>query len=90
MVQLYIVAAVTGAATTLFQVADKAYLPAMIGKAHLIEGNSKLETTEAVAEIAGPGLAGLLVRMITAPVAIIFDYFSPVRRLKQAPVSQSP
>ena len=76
MIQLYVVAALTGAATSLFQIADKAYLPFMVGKDSLIEGNSKLETTEAIAEIAGPGLAGLLVQLITAPIAIIFDALS--------------
>jgi MFS family permease len=76
MGQLYAVAALTGAATTLFQIADKAYLPVMIGKDRLIEGNSKLEATEAIAEITGPGLGGLLVQAITAPLAIIFDALS--------------
>ena len=76
MVQLYIVAALTGAATTLFQIADNAYLPALIGRDRLIEGNSKLETTEAIAEISGPGLGGLLVQAITAPLAIAFDALS--------------
>ena len=76
MGQLYVVAALAGAATTLFQIADKAYLPALIGKDRLIEGNSKLESTEAVAEIVGPGLGGLLVQAITAPAAIVFDALS--------------
>jgi predicted MFS family arabinose efflux permease len=76
MGQLYAVAALTGAATTLFQIADKAYLPALIGSDRLIEGNSKLEATEAIAEMTGPGLGGLLVQAITAPVAIIFDALS--------------
>jgi predicted MFS family arabinose efflux permease len=76
MGQLYAVAALTGAATTLFQIADNAYLPALIGKDRLMEGNSKLETTEAIAEMTGPGLGGLLVQAITAPVAIIFDALS--------------
>jgi MFS family permease len=76
MGQLYVVAALAGAATTLFQIADKAYLPTLIGKDRLVEGNSKLESTEAVAEIAGPGLGGLLVQAITAPAAIVFDALS--------------
>ena len=76
MGQLYIVAALAGAATTLFQIADRAYLPALIGKDRLVEGNSKLESTEAVAEIVGPGLGGLLVQAITAPAAIVFDALS--------------
>ena len=76
MAQLYAVAALTGAASTMFQIADKAYLPALIGPARLIEGNAKLETTEAIAEITGPGLGGLLVQAITAPLAIAFDSLS--------------
>jgi predicted MFS family arabinose efflux permease len=76
MGQLYVVAALAGAATSLFQLADNAYLPALIGKDRLIEGNSKLEATEAIAEMTGPGLGGLLVQAITAPVAIIFDALS--------------
>ena len=76
MVQLYLVAALGGAATTLFQIADNAYLPTLIGKDRLLEGNSKLEATEAVAEIAGPGLGGILVQAITAPLAIVFDSLS--------------
>jgi predicted MFS family arabinose efflux permease len=76
MGQLYLVAALAGAATTLFQIADKTYLPALIGKDRLVEGNAKLESTEAVAEIVGPGLGGLLVQAITAPAAIVLDALS--------------
>ena len=76
MGQLYAVAALTGAATTLFQIADNAYLPTLIGRDQLVDGNSKLETTEAIAEISGPGLGGLLVQAITAPLAIAFDSLS--------------
>ena len=76
MGQLYLVAALCGAATTLFQIADNAYLPTLIGQDRLIEGNSKLESTEAVAEIIGPGLGGILVQAITAPLAIVFDSLS--------------
>jgi len=76
MAQLYAVAALTGAATTLFQIADKAYLPALIGRSRLVDGNAKLEATDAIAEITGPGLGGLLVQAITAPLAIAFDALS--------------
>jgi MFS family permease len=76
MGQLYAVAALTGAATTLFPIADKAYLPALIGRSRLVEGNAKLEATDAIAEITGPGLGGLLIQAITAPVAIAFDALS--------------
>lgn len=71
--QLYLVAAGVGAATALFQTADNAYLRVLIGRKHLVEGNSKLGATDAVAEIGGPSLAGLLVELVTAPFALLFD-----------------
>jgi predicted MFS family arabinose efflux permease len=71
--QLYVTAAAIGCASALFQITDNAYLPSLIGKPHLVEGNSKLEATEAVAEITGPGLAGVLIEFLTAPVAMVGD-----------------
>lgn len=73
MPQLYVVAAAVGAATSLFQIADNTYLPALVGPELLLEGNAKLEATEAVAEAAGPGVAGLLIQTLTAPVAVLID-----------------
>ena len=73
MTQLYLVAALVGAATAIFQIADNAFLPRLVGKERLVEGNAKLEATEAVAEAAGPGLAGVLVQWLTAPVAVTID-----------------
>jgi MFS family permease len=76
MAQLWIVGGLAGAATTLFAIADNAYLPALVGTPHLVEGNAKLEATDSVAEIGGPGLAGILIDLVTAPVAIVLDALS--------------
>ena len=76
MHQLYAVAAGVGAASTLFQMTDNAYLPALIGKPRLLEANAKLEATDAIAEIGGPSIAGILIEIVTAPVAIVFDAIS--------------
>ena len=73
MAQLYVVAALVGAASALVRIADHAYLPPLVGSERLVEGNAKLEATEAVAEAAGPGVAGLLVQALTAPIAVIVD-----------------
>ena len=78
MAQLYIVAAGVGACSTLFQIADNTYLPVLVGKAQLTEGNAKLEATDAVAEIGGPSAGGILVDLLTAPFAILADAFSYV------------
>jgi MFS family permease len=70
---LLLVAMLAGAATALFENADTAYLPALVGKARVIEGNAKLQATDSIAEIAGPGLAGVLIDLLTAPIAILMD-----------------
>ncbi len=68
--QLFAVAALVGGASALFDIADHAYLPSLIGREHLMEGNSKIGVTESVAEIGGPAFAGLLVQFLTAPFAM--------------------
>jgi len=73
MMQLYVVAAVVGAATAVFQITDNSYLPRLLNKDQLVDANSKLEATEAVAEASGPGIAGLLVSLFTAPIAMMVD-----------------
>jgi len=73
MPHVVIVGAGVGAATALFQITDVAYLPALIGRRHLAEGNAKLETTEAIAEITGPASAGVLIAALGAPLAVAID-----------------
>src|SRR5579859_3071521 len=71
--QLYAVAFLTGILTTFFDVAYQSYLPTLVERDDLVEGNSKLATTAAIAEISGFGIAGWLVQIITAPFAILVD-----------------
>lgn len=73
MTQLIIVGALVGAASALFTIADVAYLPGLVGKHQIAEGNAKLETTEAVAEISGPAGAGVLIGLLGAPIAVFVD-----------------
>ncbi len=76
LLQLSAVAALVGMATSLFQIADNAYLPALQGRSHLVKANARLEGTEAAAEIAGPGAAGILIQALTAPVTMVVDALS--------------
>lgn len=71
--QLLVVAALTGALNLLFEVAYRAYLPGLIGRDELVDGNSKLAATDSVAEVAGFGVAGVLVQALGAPLAVLFD-----------------
>src|SRR5437868_10909625 len=74
--QLYVVGLMTGVLTVFFDVAYQSYLPVLVKREHLVEGNSKLEVSRSVAQIAGPGVAGALVQVITAPLAVLVDALS--------------
>jgi predicted MFS family arabinose efflux permease len=76
MAQLYVVIALAGFFTVFFDVAYQTYLPSLVERENLLEGNSKLAMSTAAAEIAGPSLTGVLVQLLTAPIAILFDAFS--------------
>jgi MFS family permease len=74
--QLYVVALVTGVSTVFFDVAYQSYLPALVDREALVEGNSKLQASESVSQIAGPGIGGLLIQVLTAPYAVLVDAVS--------------
>jgi MFS family permease len=74
--QLYAVGFATGVLTVFFDVAYQSYLPSLVERGQLQEGNSKLEISRSGAQLAGPGFAGVLVDLVTAPVAVLADAVS--------------
>lgn len=76
IVDLYLVAVASGILTVLFDAAYQAYLPSLIARENIFTGNSRLALTESIAQTTGPGLAGILVQLITAPMAMLFDAVS--------------
>ena len=74
--QLYVVGFVNGCLTVFFDVAYQSYLPSIVDRDQLVEGNSKLEITRSASQIAGPGLAGVLIGLLRAPFAIVLDALS--------------
>jgi MFS family permease len=74
--QLFAVAFGTGAFSMLFQIAHLTYLPALVEKDAVLEGNSKLAASHSVAEVAGFGLSGWMVQAASGPVAILIDAVS--------------
>jgi len=76
MEQLYVATFIEGCLGALFDAAYPAYVPTLIGVDRVVEGNSKLATSSSIAEIGGPGLAGGLVQLISAPFAILVDAVS--------------
>ncbi|HEY5119330.1 MAG TPA: MFS transporter [Anaerolineales bacterium] len=73
---LYGIAFLVGILNVFFDVAYTAFLPTLVPRNRLLEGNSKLQVSASIAEIAGPGIAGGLVQWLTAPLAIVADAIS--------------
>jgi MFS family permease len=74
--QLYAVGFAVGVCTVFFDVAYQSYLPSLVNRDQLVEGNSKLEISRSAAQIGGPGLAGVIIEILTAPVAVLADAVS--------------
>ncbi len=73
MIHLYLAALLVGSLTVLFNLAYHSYVPGLVRREQLVEANSKLGATSSLAEIASPGLGGLLVQLISAPLTLILD-----------------
>jgi MFS family permease len=98
MVHLYSISFLVGIFTVFFDITSRSYLPSLIDRTQLFDGNSKLELSGSITSIAGPSLAGLIIEAVTAPMAVIFDAVSYllsalcilfIRRREQAPVNSS-
>ena len=74
--QLYFVALLTGIFTVFFDVSYQSYLPALVDRPNLIEGNTKLEITRSTAQVAGPAVAGFLIQLIGGARAVAVDALS--------------
>jgi MFS family permease len=73
MSYLYAVGFLVGVLTIFFAVAYQAYLPSLVERVSLVAANGTLEASSSAAQILGPGLAGGLVQLFTAPLAILAD-----------------
>ncbi|HKB28161.1 MAG TPA: MFS transporter, partial [Candidatus Limnocylindrales bacterium] len=74
--QLYLVVFVNGCLTVFFDVSWQSYLPSIVERDQLVDGNSKLELTRTSSQRLGPGAAGLLIGLFQAPFAIVLDALS--------------
>lgn len=98
MPQLYVVGLLCGVCTVFFDVAYQSYLPFLVGKERLVEGNARLEMVRSTSQIGGPTVAGGLVKLVGGPIAIATDAASylvsalflwRIRRIEERPVRKS-
>lgn len=71
--QLVVVAFLVGLLSVVFDVGYPAYVPSVIGRDRLVEGNGALAASESAANVVGPSLGGVLVQVVGAPLTVIAD-----------------
>jgi predicted MFS family arabinose efflux permease len=76
IIDMYVIAFLVGSFTIFFDVAYRSYLPSLIERNQLLDGNSKLELTSSMTQLIGPGFGGFLVQIFTAPISMLADAFS--------------
>lgn len=90
---LYVVGVLVGACTVIFETAWQAYVPSLVHHEQLVTANSRLSASTSVAEVASPGLGGVLVQLVGAPLTVFLDAVSfllsalaigSIRRAEQA------
>ncbi|WP_406451895.1 MFS transporter [Streptomyces sp. NBC_00876] len=90
---LIVVGLLLGAARTFYEIAYQSYIPSLVGRDRLVEGNSKLESTASAAQTAGPAVAGVLVQVGAAAavsvqaVSYLFSGLLLLRIRKPEPVA---
>jgi MFS family permease len=73
---LFVLAFLVGAGNVVFEVFYYSYVPSLVAGPDLLVANSRLQASESTAQVAGPGLGGLLIQLLSAPLALLMDAVS--------------
>lgn len=65
-----------GVATVFFDVSYQSFVPGLVGRDRVVEGNAKLQGSQSVAQSGGPALGGLLLKYVGAGPVIAINAFS--------------
>src|SRR5215831_4121562 len=71
--QLYGVALVMGITTVFYDVAYQSYLPSLVDRKQVVEGNQKLQNSQSASQVVGPSVAGGLIQLIGASLSVAAD-----------------
>src|SRR6266702_335536 len=70
---LYAVSFLVGFLQVFFDITYQSYLPSLVRRDQLVEGNRNLQASASTAQVTGPTIAGIVTRIITAPIAVAID-----------------
>src|SRR5438445_8332834 len=76
LLQLLLVAGLVGGMTVFFDLAATAHVPSLVPRSDWADANAKLEVAQQAVATGAPGLAGLLITLLSAPFAITVDALS--------------
>ncbi|CAM3822946.1 MFS transporter [Kibdelosporangium persicum] len=76
MAHLFVVAGLTAILTVFFEVAYQAYLPSLVGRDAIMEGNQKLQISRSMATVGGAAAGGGLMQAVGNAVAVLVDALS--------------
>jgi MFS family permease len=74
MTGLLVIACVVGIFSVLFDVSWMSFVPTLVKDAkHYVEANQKMGVTQSTTDVAGPGVAGVLIGWLGPPTALVVD-----------------
>src|SRR2546428_11829614 len=73
---LYAISFAVGFLQVFFDITYQSYLPSLVRRDQLVEGNRNLQASASTAQVTGPTIAAIIISIITAPIAIVFDALS--------------
>jgi MFS family permease len=76
LVQLYLVALLTGAISLFFNTTYRAFFVRLVPQRSYIAANSRLSASQSAVSVVGPALGGALVQALGAPGAVLADAIS--------------
>lgn len=68
---LFLIAAVIGGASVFYDVGYQSYVPEVVSAEQVASANAGLETTNQIAQVGGPAVAGAILAVVRAPVLLL-------------------
>jgi MFS family permease len=99
MEHLYAVAFLNGTLQIFFMVAHQSYVPSAVGRANLVEANSKIAATESVVEVTAFSVSGWIAQLVSAVAAATVNSATflvsgllllTIRKQEVGPLTQGP
>jgi MFS family permease len=76
LAQIYVVVLIVGCFTVFFDVSAGSFLPDVVDETDLVAANGAFSIAETIAVTGGPGVAGVLLQVVSAPFTLLLDVAS--------------